>query len=275
MTMTLDESVTNGRLQFFTTGDGHRMAYRFDGPASGSVLVLANSIATTLNMWDGQIAELSKHFRVLRYDYRGHGASDAPAGAYSIDRMGRDVIELLDALNIGKVHFLGLSLGGIVGQWLGIHVPERIDRLILSNTSSNLGPAEAFDSNIAAVRQAENLSEIADMFIGNWFPPHMLETEGDIISSFRTMVLSTNPQGLAGTYAAIRDSDMRRTIALISSPTLVIAGEYDTVTLPSHNELIAATVPNAKLVMLPVVHMPNIERQAEFLNAVLEFLLSK
>ncbi|MEW9702532.1 alpha/beta fold hydrolase [Paenibacillus sp. SI8] len=275
MTMTLNESVTNGRLQFFTTGDGYRIAYRFDGPASGPVLVLANSIATTLNMWDGQIAELSKHFRVLRYDFRGHGASDAPAGAYSIDRMGRDVIELLDALNISKVHFLGLSLGGIVGQWLGIHVPERIDRLILVTTSSYLGPAETFDRLIAAVRQAENLSEIADMFIGNWFPPHMLETEGDVISSFRAMVLSTNPQGLAGTYAAIRDLDMRRTIALISSPTLVIAGQYDTVTLPSHNELIAATVPNAKLVMLPTVHMPNIERQAEFLNAVLEFLLSK
>ncbi|OAB34781.1 3-oxoadipate enol-lactonase [Paenibacillus macquariensis subsp. macquariensis] len=275
MTLPLNECGKNDGVHFFTTGDGHRIAYRFDGPANGPVLVLANSIATTFHMWDGQIEELSNHFRVLRYDFRGHGASDAPIGTYSIDRMGRDVVELLDALHISKVHFLGLSLGGFVGQWLGIHVPERIDRLILVTTSSNLGPPETFDRQIAGVWKAENLSEIADTFLGNWFPPHMLETEGDVISSFRAMILSTNKQGRAGAYAAIRDSDMHRTIALINSPTLVIAGQYDKVTLPSHNELIAATVPNAKYVLLPTVHMPNIERQADFLKAVFEFLLLK
>ncbi|UUZ81214.1 alpha/beta hydrolase [Paenibacillus sp. P26] len=206
---------------------------------------------------------------------QGHGASDVPVGAYSIDRMGRDVIEPLDALQIDKAHFLGLSFGGAVGQWLGIHAPERIDRLVLSNTSSYLGPAEGWDHMIANVRQAADLTEIADMFIGNWFPSSILETEKELVSSFREMVLSTNPQGLAGTFAAIRDLDMRRTVALINSPTLVIAGQYDTVTLPSHNELIAATVPDAKLVMLPAVHLSNIERQDDFLKAVLEFLLSK
>lgn len=118
-------------LSFFTTGDGSCLAYRFDGSEEKLVLMLSNSIGTTLQMWDGQIEELSKHFRVLRYDQRGHGRSDAPARSYSLDRMGRDVIELLDALSISRVHFLGISFGGLIGQWLGIHAPERVDRLIL------------------------------------------------------------------------------------------------------------------------------------------------
>ena len=138
-------------LSIFTTGDGCRIAYRFDRPANKPVLVLSNSIGTTLNMWDIQIPDLSKHFRILRYDIRGHGASGVPAGAYSFDRLGRDVIELLDALNISRAHFCGLSLGGIIGQWLGIHTPDRIDRLILCNTSPFLGPAAQWDSRIAPV----------------------------------------------------------------------------------------------------------------------------
>jgi 3-oxoadipate enol-lactonase len=263
-----------GDLATLTTGDGCRIAYRLDGPADKPVLVLSNSIGTTLNMWDIQIPDLSKHFRVLRYDTRGHGASDGPAGAYSMDRLGRDVIELLDALNISRVHFCGLSLGGIIGQWLGIHTPNRIDRLILCNASSFLGPAEQWDNRIASVLQAENMSETAEMFLSHWFPPKMLENQSAIVGTIRAMLLATQPQGFAGCYAAVRDMDMRRTIALIRCPTLVIAGQYDTVTLPSHSELIAATVPGSRLVILPAVHLSNIEYPDDFLSAVFEFLRS-
>jgi 3-oxoadipate enol-lactonase len=261
-------------LSIFTTGDGCGIAYRFDGPADKPVLVLSNSIGTTLNMWDIQIQDLSKHFRVLRYDTRGHGASGVPPGAYSVDRLGWDVIELLDALNISRVHFCGLSLGGMIGQWLGIHTPERIDRLILCNTSSYLGPAPQWDSRIASVLQPDNMSETAEMFLSNWFPPHMLEGENATIETFRAMLWAIHPQGYAGCYAAVRDTDMRRTVALIRCPTLVIGGQYDTVTLASHSELIAATVPGSRLVMLPAVHLSNIEYPDAFLSAVLEFLLS-
>jgi 3-oxoadipate enol-lactonase len=262
-------------LSFFSTGDGCRIAYRLDGPAGAPVLVLSNSIGTTLKMWDLQIKELSKHFRVLRYDMRGHGASGVPPGAYSADRLGWDVIELLDALHINRVHFCGLSLGGVVGQWLGIHTPERIDRLVLCHTTSYLGPADQWNNRIAAVLKAEDMSETADMFLGNWFPPDMLDAKSSVIEPVRAMLLSIHPQGYAGCYGAVRDMDMRRTIALISAPTLVIAGRYDTVTLPSHSELIAATVPGAKMIMLPAVHLSNIEYPAEFMNAVLGFLLPK
>jgi 3-oxoadipate enol-lactonase len=260
---------------FFTTGDGYRIAYRFDGPADKPVLVLSNSIATTLDMWDGQIQALSQHFRVLRYDMRGHGASDVPVGAYSLDRLGRDVIEMLDALDIDRVHFCGLSLGGFVGQWLGVHTPERIIRLILSNTSPYLGPAEQWDRLITSVLQAEDMSTTTTMFLNNWFPRHMLEEKNPVIEPFRATLLAMQPQGLAGCYAVVRDTDMRRTIALIPNPTLVIGGQYDTVTLPSHSELIAATIPGSKLVMLPAVHLSNIEYSNDFLNAVLDFLLSE
>jgi len=261
-------------LSIFTTGDGCKIAYRFDGPADKPVLVLSNSIGVTLNMWDPQIPELSKHYRVLRYDTRGHGASGVPAGAYSTDRLGRDVMELLDALNISRAHFCGLSLGGMIGQWLGVHTPDRINRLILCNTSSFVGPAEQWDSRIASVLQAENMSETAEMFLRNWFPPHMLEAENATVGTFRAMLLATDPRGLAGCWAAVRDMDMRRTVALINRPTLVIAGQYDTVTALSHGELIATTVPGARLVVLPAVHLSNIEYPEAFLDAVLEFLRS-
>ncbi|HWX67662.1 MAG TPA: alpha/beta fold hydrolase [Rhodanobacter sp.] len=258
---------------FFTTGDGHHIAWCLDGAEGKPVLMLSNSIGTSLHMWDGEVEELSKHFRVLRYDLRGHGASSVMPGAYSLDRLGRDVLELLDGLGIERVHFLGLSLGGFVGQWLGVYAPERIDRLILANTSSHLGPADQFDEQIAAVLRARDMTETAEMFLRNWFPAKMLEANAPVISRFRSMLLATDRQGLAGLYAAVRDTDLRRTIVLIPRPTLVIAGRYDTVTLASHGEAIAATIPGAKLLILPAVHLSNIEYPAEFTGAVSEFLL--
>jgi 3-oxoadipate enol-lactonase len=252
--------------------DGSRIAYRFDGPADKPVLLLSNSIGTDLTMWDPQIEAFSKHFRLLRYDSRGHGASDVPTGPYSLDRLGRDAIELLDALDIGRAHFLGLSLGGMVGQWLGIHAPERIDRLILSNTAAYLGPAKEFHDRITGVQNGDR-SETAEMFLRKWFPPNLLASNGPFIAKTRAGLLATDPQGFAGSLAAVRDMDMRRTISLISHPTLVIGGQYDTVTLASHSELIAATVPGAKLVILPVVHLSNLEAPDAFMKVVLEFLL--
>ncbi|WP_292638092.1 alpha/beta fold hydrolase, partial [Mesorhizobium sp.] len=182
------------------------------------------------------------------------------------------VIELLDALDLQRVHFLGLSLGGFVGQWLGIHAPERIDRLILSNTSSHLSPASYFDERIAAVRQAPDMSETAETFLSNWFPASMVAANEPVVEDFRAMLLAIDRQGLAGLFAAVRDADLRRTVALIPRPTLVIAGQHDTVTAASHGELIAATVPGAELVVLPAVHLSNIEYPAEFIQAVVDFL---
>ncbi|TPI12052.1 alpha/beta fold hydrolase [Mesorhizobium sp. B4-1-3] len=256
----------------FTAGDGARIAYRLDGSEDRPVLMLSNSIATTFHMWDGQVPKLAQSFRVLRYDFRGHGGSDAPAGAYSLDRLGRDVLELLDFLGLARVHFLGLSLGGFVGQWLGIHAPERIERLILSNTSPHLGPASYFDEQIRNVLSASDLSATADMFMRNWFPASMLDGHNKTVAPFRAAILAMSPQGLAGCFAAVRDADLRRPISLITSPTLVIGGEDDKVTLASHSEAIAGAIPGAELLLLPGVHLLNVERPVEFMEAVLGFL---
>ncbi|MEJ3742558.1 alpha/beta fold hydrolase [Actinomycetes bacterium KLBMP 9797] len=255
-----------------TTGDGVRIAYRFDGAPDKPVLLLSNSIGTDLHMWNGQVPALTEHFRLLRYDARGHGSSGAPSGPYSLDRLGRDVVELLDALGLGRVHVLGLSLGGIVAQWLGIHVPERVDRLVLSNTAAYLGPSQQWDRPIAELLEAPDMRATAQMFLQNWFPPRMLQDHNEIVEGFRRTLLATRREGVAGSWAAVRDYDLRRTVALIRSRTLVIAGEHDTVTSARHGEEIAATIPGARLTVLPTVHMANVERPAEFLDAVLTFL---
>ena len=277
MTNTIARLATLDREQpatpsFFTSGDGVRIAYTIDGPEDRPTLILSNSIGTTLHMWDLQIPQLSQHFQVVRYDFRGHGASDVPAGAYSDDRLGRDVLELMDWLGIARAHFLGLSLGGFVGQWLAIHAPERIERLILSNTAAHLGPAAYFDEAIAAVLAAPDMTQTAETFLGNWFPKAMIAANGPAIRTFREMLLNTSRQGLAGNWAAVRDADLRRTIALIAAPTLVIAGEFDTVTSLGKSEEIAATIPGARLKVLPAVHLSNIEFPQEFLAEVLSFL---
>ena len=259
---------------FIPMGDGARIAYRLEGAADKPVLVLSNSIGTTMQMWDGQMPQLTEHFRVLRYDTRGHGQSDVPVGPYSLDRLGRDVIELLDALGLDKVHFLGLSLGGFIGQWLGVHAPARLRRLVLSNTSPYLGPAAQWDQRIAATLAAPDMREIAEGFLANWFPASMREAADPAVDAFRSMLLGTERQGLAGAFAAVRDADLRRTNALIPVPTLVVAGRDDTVTLASHGEQIAATIPGARLVVLPVVHLSNVELPERFMNAVLGFLLA-
>lgn len=257
---------------YITTGDNVRIAYRFDGAEHLPVLILSNSIGTSYHMWDGEVDALSPHFRVLRFDARGHGKSSVPAGAYSLDRLGRDVLEMMDALGIRRAHFLGLSLGGFIGQWLGIHAPERIDRLILSNTAAHLGPANVFDERIAAVRAAPDMRETAEGFLANWFPQQMLDAGGPVIDKFRAMLLATDREGLAGLFAAVRDADLRRTIRLIEAPTLVIAGRDDTVTSAQHGADIAAAIPGARLLTLPTVHLSNIESRQEYLDAVLHFL---
>ncbi|WP_347337665.1 alpha/beta fold hydrolase [Bradyrhizobium mercantei] len=217
---------------------------------------------------------LGRSFRLLRYDTRGHGGSDAPVGAYSMDRLGRDVVELLDVLNIDRAHFLGLSLGGFIAQWLGIFAPERIDRLILSNTASYLASELHFDDQIRAVLAAPDMNGIADGFMRNWFPATMLTGPNEVVDQFRNMVLTTPPRGLAGCFAALRDADLRRTISLIAAPTLVIGGESDAVTRPSHSEATAATIANARLILLPGVHILNVEQAERFNSEVLGFLES-
>ena len=262
---------TTKDVLFFTTGDGCKIAYRIDGDISKPVLVLSNSIATDMTMWEGQIESFSNYFRVLRFDTRGNGLSDAPVGDYSINRMGMDVLELLDHLKIEKAHFCGLSLGGFIGQWLGIHASERIDRLILANTSPCLG-SPIWNENIRLLRSDGKIDPFEEMFIRGWFSKEMRENKKEIVAPFRKMIQNTSPIGLAGSYASVRDADFRKTNKLIPNKTLIIAGKYDGVTKPEHSEQIHSAIPDSRLIILPVVHLTNIESKDEFEKLVLDFL---
>ena len=192
-----------------TTGDGCRIAYRFDGPEDAPVLLLSNSLGTDRDMWSPQMAAFAERFRVLRYDTRGHGQSDAPAGLYSLDRMGRDIIELLDALGLESVDFCGLSLGGMMGQWLGIHAPDRVRRIVLANTSSYMGPPANWDARIATVK-AQGMAPLAEASAERWFSASFRETGGDAIAPIVATLLKTDPAGYAGACGAAAPAQTRR-----------------------------------------------------------------
>lgn len=257
-----------------TTGDGCAIAYRFDGPMGGPVLLLSNSLGTAMGMWDPQMEAFARSFRVLCYDSRGHGASDAPAGGYSIDRLGRDVLELLDQLDLERVHFCGLSLGGMIGQWLGYRAPERIGRLVLANTSAYMGPPANWDARIGLVL-SDGMAQLAAASVARWFTPDFPHFRPDAVAPVHDELLAIDPAGYAGCCAAIRDMDMRRVNPLIGAPTLVIGGLQDPAAPPSESEALAAAIPGARIAMLDAAHLSNVEQPAVFSRAVLEFLGGK
>nr|WP_292965606.1 3-oxoadipate enol-lactonase [Novosphingobium sp. UBA1939] len=256
-------------------GDGCAIAWRLEGPEDGAadapVVILSNSLGTALEMWAPQVAALSASFRVLRYDTRGHGRSDVPGGAYGLDRLGRDVLDLMDALGIARAHFCGLSLGGMTGQWLGVHAPDRFDRLVLANTAAYMGPPAGWQSRIAAVLDG-GMEVMTSALLERWFTPEFRAAAPGIIAPVREGLLETSPAGYAGCCAAIRDMDMRPVIGLIDLPTLVIAGARDPATPPADAEVLAARIAGSQLVTLDAAHLSNIEQSAAFNAALLDFV---
>jgi 3-oxoadipate enol-lactonase len=200
---------------YVTVDDGCRIRYRLDGASYAPVLMLSNSLGTPLEMWEPQVKGFAERFQVLRYDSRGHGGSDASPGPYTMERLGRDAFALLDALGFSRASFCGLSMGGMVGMWLGAHASERIDRLVLSNTAAIQGSAQLWNDRISAVR-AGGMAAIVDATLERWFTPAFRGAQPDTIESVRRMVLSTSPDGYASCCAAIRDMDQRPSLPRIS-----------------------------------------------------------
>jgi len=258
-------------VQLFTTDDGCRIAYRFDGPEDAPVLLLSNSLGTTMEMWAPQMAAFTQRFRVLRYDSRGHGQSDSPAGAYSMDRLGRDAVLLLDAVGVERADFCGLSKGGMVGQWLGFRAPERIGKLILANTSAHMGPPSGWQNRIAGVL-TDGMAPLAEASIARWFTPDFPSRSPEAVRPIREMLLACDPSGYAGCCAAIRDMDLRPTAALIAPPTLLIAGSQDPSTSVADGRWLADRVNNGRLVELDAAHLSNVEQARAFADIVLDCL---
>jgi len=256
------------------TGDGCRIHYRFDGAEGAPLLLLSNSLGTTMTMWDPQIAGLAASWRILRYDSRGHGGSDAPAGGYSMDRLGRDAVELLDALDIEAAHFCGLSLGGMIGQWLGYREPARVRSLILANTSAYMGPPANWDARIALVLR-DGMAPLAEASIARWFTPGFPAANPEAVKPIRDGLLATDPAGYAGCCAAIRDMDMRRLGALNPVPTLVIGGLEDPATPPADSEALAVSLREARTAFLAAAHLSNVEQTEAFTRLAADFLAKR
>jgi 3-oxoadipate enol-lactonase len=260
-------------MAFIDTGKG-KLHYQLEGNEGAPVLVLSNSLGTTLDMWLPQMPTLLEHFRVLRYDTRGHGQSEVAPGPYTMALLGSDVLSLLDHLKIGRAHFCGLSMGGMTGIWLGIHAAQRIDRLVLCNTSAAIGVPEVWNTRIAKVRQ-DGVNSILDDVLSRWFTPDFLAHAPTQVERVKAMLMSSPVEGYVANCAAVRDMDQRAELTKISAPTLVIGGKHDKATPPEHGELIARSIPGARYVELNAAHLSNWEMAQGFTNQVLDFLLNK
>lgn len=226
----------------FASVNGGRIHYRLDGAAEAPVLVLSNSLGADLSMWEPQLAAFTRRFRVLRYD-----------------------------LQINRASFCGLSMGGLIGMWLGLRVPERINKLVLCDTGASIGSAESWNARIDAVRSA-GLAAISSAVLERWFTPAFRERDPGAVDRFKQVFLRTAPEGYVANCAAIRDADLRDAIAGIRAPTLVVTGTHDVATPPVGARFMAERIPGAKYVELDAAHISNVEVAQRFTEEVLQFL---
>jgi 3-oxoadipate enol-lactonase len=249
--------------------------YTLQGPAGKPVLVLSNSLGTNRHMWDSQVAAFTEHFQVLRYDTRGHGQSLVSAGTYSIEQLGGDVLALLDALQLDKVHFCGLSMGGLIGQWLGINAGERLHKLVICNTAAKIGTQDVWNPRIEMVlgQGEQAMVALRDASIARWFTPAFAEANPSETRRVTDMLAAISPQGYAANCAAVRDADFREQLGAIKAPLLVIAGTEDAVTTPADARFIQSQVAGAEYAEFAAAHLSNVEVGAPFSDRVIEFLL--
>lgn len=250
--------------------------YQLEGPAGAPVLVLSNSLGTDLHMWDAQMPAFTQHFRVLRYDTRGHGHSLVSDGFYSIEQNGRDVLALLDALDIAKAHFCGLSMGGLIGQWLAINAGERLDKLVLCNTAAKIASPEVWNPRIDSVLRDGQaaMQALRDASIARWFTAGFAAAEPARVEAVVAMLAQTSSRGYAANCAAVRDADYREQLESIRTPTLIVAGSADPVTTVADGRFMAERIPGARLLELPAAHLSNVEAGEAFTQPVLDFLQS-
>jgi 3-oxoadipate enol-lactonase len=253
----------------------HYQADEGDGAPEQPTLVLGASLGSTLAMWDPQLPALSKSGRLVRFDYRGHGASPAPPGPYRIDDLGADVLALLDRLEIARASYAGLSLGGMVGMWLATHAPERIDRLVLICTAARPPQPSLYSERAALVLEAGTSEAVADGVVARWFTSGFAREHPDVVARHRAMIAATPAEGYAGCCAAIASLDMRDTLPAIHAPTLVIAGAQDEALPPELGRAIAEAVPGARVRVLdPAAHLASVEQAAAVTELIADHLES-
>lgn len=261
-------------MSFFTTEDGIRLHYRIEGPADAPVLILSNSLGADMEMWRPQMDAFLSRFRVLRYDTCGHGASDVRATGFAIDRLGQDVLDLANHLQIDSFSFCGLSLGGMTGMWVASKEPGRVERLILCNTAAWMSQPEMWRERIELVRD-KGMDGILDVALKRFFTDNFLASEDPMMHVMTASVKAASPDGYAACCAAIRDMDLRDALSAIKAPTLIIAGQHDASTpTDPHATDIRAAIDGARLVELSAAHISNIECARAFTREAMGFLVA-
>lgn len=242
-----------------------------EGDESKPVLMLSNPIATNLHLWDPLCPALLKHFRLLRYDCRGHGETAANSGPYSIERLGRDALAIMDCQGIERVHWLGLSMGGMTGLWLLANARKRIGRAVLAGTAAHIAGATMWNSRIRLARE-HGMEGVAPPAAERWFTKEFRDAEPQKVERVLAMVRATRLDGYIAACAALRDMDLREAMRGITNKVLVMTGRHDLSTPPGLGALIASSIAGAELVSLDASHFMNIEDEANFTRAVIDFL---
>jgi len=259
--------------EMFITANGIRMNYEISGKEGAPIVVLSHSLGSSLLMWGPQMEVLRTHFQVLRFDTRGHGGTESPPGAYTLEMLGEDVIALLDALKIPRVHFVGLSLGGMIGQYLGLNHPDRLRSLVLCSTAAALPPEAqpVWDERIEAAR-SKGMPALVEATLERWFTPAYLRKAPPMLGIIRRQFLATSPQGFIGCCEAIRRLNYLDRLPQIDTPTFILVGEEDPGTPVSASQAIHQKIPGSKLVILPAArHFANVEKADGFNSALMTF----
>jgi 3-oxoadipate enol-lactonase len=251
--------------------NGHLVHYELQGSAGAPVLVLSNSLGTTFSMWDDQIPALTRGFRVLRYDTRGHGGSEVTPGDYHVEQLGLDVLHLTDRLGIHEFSFCGLSLGGLIGQWLALNAGKRLRQVVLCNTAPIIGTPESWNARIATVRN-DGLSDVVQGALARWFTPSFAAAQPARVAAIKRQLAACDPAAYAASCAAVRDADFRSRLAEIETPALIVAGASDPVTTLAEGEALASAIRGAKLAVMNAAHLSNIGDSENFNAALLSFL---
>ncbi len=254
----------------FVIRDGARLYWRSDGDPARPALLLGNSLGTEHALWAPVIPAFQRHFRVLSFDMRGHGASEAPAGEYTIAMLAEDALAVADAAAVGRFSYAGISLGGMIGMWLGVHAADRVNALVLANTSAKMS-APTWADRIAKVRNG-GIAAVADAVVQRWFTARYLARADETLASIRAALLAVDPGGYIGCCAAVRDMDLTSELGSIRTPTLVTTGTHDLPTPKEMGTAIAGAIPGARCVELPVAHLPLPEAPGIFAHTVLQFL---
>jgi 3-oxoadipate enol-lactonase len=248
-----------------------RLHYELSGDAALPIVVFSNSLGSNLAMWDGQVEAVAGRFRVLRYDTRGHGGSSVPEGPYCVEQLAGDLLELVDSLGIDEFHLCGLSLGGATGQWIGLHAPERLKKLVLANTSAKFGTLEMWNTRIESVGR-DGIESVIPGTVERWFTAGFRAAQPEVVERTTAMLRKNDLQGYLAGCAAVRDVDFRESVGQITTPTLVITGTYDPVTPPADARFLAEKIAGARYLELDAAHLSNVERVGEFNEALSGFL---